>query len=113
MAGKTFHSYVMEVYGASVGRCAGISCYVNGGGQAGRIDFYPDNSQLPSDFLHHPNPQGETITLHMHMSRFQAVAFLLSNHDTLFNRGQGSRTEGRGYIIAGTRQPMIDESAEQ
>jgi hypothetical protein len=108
---KAFDSYDMQINGGNSGRVALILCY-QAGGFVGRIDFYPDNEALPSDFLWHPaNPTVTYIVLSMPVSRFDVVANTLRQEKPLrlfidVDAGSGALTDGNGYLATAQHEPI-------
>jgi hypothetical protein len=108
---KAFDSYDMQINGGNSGRAALILCY-QAGGFVGRIDFYPDNEALPSDFLWHPaNPTVTYIVLSMPVSRFDVVANTLRQEKPLrlfidVDAGNGALTDGNGYLATAQHEPI-------
>jgi hypothetical protein len=111
-----FDSYTIRIYGGDSGRVALLLCY-NSGAFAGRIDFYPDGTDLPQDYLWHPSAVREYIVLHMPMSRFEAVVNTVRLEGPLHlyinaNRGRGAVTHGTGQLATTDQEPVGEEEDE-
>jgi len=103
---KAFNSYEIRIYGGNSERVALALCF-QAGGFVGRIDFYPDNEALPSDYLWF----GEYIVLSMPVSRFDVVANTLRQETPLqlfidVDAGTNAVTNGNGYLATGQHEPI-------
>lgn len=109
---KSFDKYILRVLGGNSGRIGLLLCY-SGNSFVGRIDFYPDGTSLPQDYLWQPSSL-EYVVLHMPMSRFETVMSIVRNEKPLnlyinVNRGSGSTTKGSGYLATTDKEPVGEE----
>lgn len=110
---NSFDRYVMRIYGGNESRVGILLCY-SGNSFVGRIDFYPDGTTMPQDYLWHPTPTGEYVVLHMPMSRFELVMSTVRVEKPLHlyidvNRGTGASTRGHGHLATTEKEPVGEE----
>lgn len=110
---NSFDRYDLRISGGNTRRTGLIMCYLENS-FVGRIDFYPDGTDLPEDYLWHPNISNGYIILHMPMSRFEAVLSTIRMEKPLHlyinvNRGNGSSTKGQGYLSTTEKEPTGEE----
>ena len=110
---KSFDHYSIRMHGGNNGRVGLLMCY-KGQSFVGRIDFYPDGSALPQDYLWHPSTTGEYVVLHMPMNRFETVSTIVRVEKPLHlyidvNRGTGAATQGHGYLTTSEKEPVGEE----
>ena len=110
---RDFNNYTVRIYGDAEGRVGILMCYSDSS-FAGRIDFYPDDTTLPQDYLWHPSSTGEYVVLHMPMSRFEAVMSTVRLEKPLHlyinvDRGTGVSTQGHGYLTTSDKEPVGEE----
>ncbi len=110
---NAFDKYVVRINGGVEGRTALLLCYKNNI-FAGRIDFYPDGTTMPQDYLWHPNPVQEYVVLHMPMSRFEPVMSTVRVESPLHlyinvNREIRASTNGSGHLATTDKEPVGEE----
>jgi hypothetical protein len=110
---KFFDKYVLRISGGNEGRIGLLLCY-NGNSFVGRIDFYPDGTTFPQDYLWHPTTTNEYVVLHMPMSRFPSVIETVRVEKPLHlyinvNREIGAFTRGNGYLATTEKEPVGEE----
>jgi hypothetical protein len=110
---KPFDKYTVTISGGATGRVGLLMCY-SGASFVGRIDFYPDVSALPQDYLWHPAGPGEYIVLHMPMGRFENIMTTVRQEKPLqlyidVDRGIGASTSGHGSITTSDKEPTGEE----
>ena len=111
--GNGFDKYVVRISGGNEGRVGLLLCY-KGNSFVGRIDFYPDGTAMPQDYLWHPTSTGEYVVLHMPMSRFDSVMSTVRLEKPLHlyidvNRGIGAYTSGHGHLATTEKEPTGEE----
>lgn len=108
-----FDKYVVRISGGNEGRVGLVLCY-SGNSFVGRIDFYPDGATMPQDYLWHPSSVGESVVLHMPMSRFESVMSTVRVEKPLHlyidvDRGIGAVTRGHGHLATTEKEPIGEE----
>jgi hypothetical protein len=81
---------------------------------ADRIDFYPEGTGLPQDYLWYPNPVSEYVVLQMPMGRFDAILSTVRTEKPLHLfidvvRGIGASTNGHGHLATTDKEPVGEE----
>ena len=108
-----FDKYVVRITGGNEGRIGLVLCY-SGNSFVGRIDFYPDGTTMPQDYLWHPSSVGEYVVVHMPMSRVESVMSTVGMEKPLHlyidvNRGSGVVTPGQGHLATTEKEPIGEE----
>ena len=119
---KTFNKYEVIIFGGSDKVAAILYCY-DGSSYSGRIRFFADDSDLPSDCLVDsskgeiatPN-QEEWISLSMPMSRFESIMSTVRLEKPLYLLIQFDKknttdwySEGFGYLATTEKEPVGEE----
>lgn len=110
---NAFNNYKLRINGGLEGRIGLVLCY-EGSSFVGRIDFYPDGTDLPEDYLWHPTHSGEYVVLHMPFNRFEAIMSILRQEEPLHlyinvSPGIGASTRGHGNLATTDREPVGEE----
>ena len=110
---KSFDTYEIRISGGTDDRAGLLLCY-SGVSFVGRVDFYPDGTPMPQDYLWHPGGTMDYVVLHMPMSRFESVMTLARVEKPLHlyinvDRGTGASTQGNGHLATTDREPVGEE----
>ncbi len=110
---KGFNKHILRISGGNKGRIALIVCY-DDKSFIGRIDFYPDNEELPDDYLWHPKSSEGHIILHMPVSRLETVLSIIKSEPKMFlhidvKKDEGIGKHGDGYLSTTDKEPVSKE----
>ena len=109
---KNFNRYHLTMFSGKDKVVAKLSFY-NGNEFVGKIEFYAEGHELPTDLLSHPST-GEFIHLYMPMSRFADVMLMVREESPLHLfidvvRGKGNFTLGKGGLATSDWEPIGEE----